>query len=81
MHRPHALPGTDENGLGLWQKLIIYTSESATHNGQTITAKSFAGYVNRKSSRGATAITGIWGFHGDHAPHGDHLFELARRGP
>ncbi len=29
LERPHALPGTDEHGLPLWQKLMVYTSESA----------------------------------------------------
>ena len=81
VHRPHALPGTDENGLGLWQKLMIYTSESATHNGQPIHREIIRGLRQQKSSRGATALNGIWGFHGDHAPHGDHLFQLARRVP
>lgn len=29
LERPHALPGVDEHGLPLFQKLMIYTSESA----------------------------------------------------
>src|ERR1700756_5799731 len=32
LERPHALPGRDEHGLPLWQKLMVYTSESARHN-------------------------------------------------
>lgn len=32
LERPHALPGVDEHGLPLWQKLMIYTSESSRHN-------------------------------------------------
>src|ERR1700751_1322334 len=31
LERPHALPGTDERGLPLWQKLMIYTSETGRH--------------------------------------------------
>ena len=26
LERPHELPGTDEHGLALWQKLMVYTS-------------------------------------------------------
>ena len=36
LERPHALPGTDEHGLSLWQKLMVYTSEAARHDGQPI---------------------------------------------
>ncbi len=36
LERPHALPGVDEHGLPLWQKLMIYTSESARHGGLPI---------------------------------------------
>lgn len=36
LERPQALPGVDEHGLPLWQKLTIYTSESALHGGVPI---------------------------------------------
>ena len=75
LERPHALPGTDEHGLSLWQKLMVYTSESARHNGQPIHRALIRQLRQRKSSRGATVLRGIWGFHGDHEPHGDKLFQ------
>ena len=34
--RPDALPDVDEQGLPLWQKLMVYTSESARHDGMPI---------------------------------------------
>jgi PII-like signaling protein len=81
LERPHALPGTDEHGLGLWQKLMVYTSESAHHGGQPIHRALTRELRQRKSSRGATVLRGIWGFHGHHEPHGDKLFQLARHVP
>ena len=81
LERPHALPGTDEHGLALWQKLMVYTSESARHGRQPIHRALIRALRQRKSSRGATVLRGIWGFHGDHEPHGDKLFQLSRHVP
>jgi PII-like signaling protein len=36
LERPHVLPGFDERGLQLWQKVMIYTSESARYRGVPI---------------------------------------------
>ncbi len=77
---PHALPGTDEQGMQLWQKLMIYTSEAARHHGQPVHRA-----VNRRlratGAAGSTTLRGIWGFHGDHAPHGDRPLQLGRHVP
>ena len=81
LERPHALPGTDEHGLSLWQKLMVYTSESARHNGQPIHRALIRQLRRTKTSRGATVLRGIWGFHGDHEPHGDKRFQLTRHVP
>lgn len=81
LERPHALPGTDEHGLPLWQKLMIYTSESAHHAGTPIHRGLVEQLRKRKASNGATVLRGIWGFHGDHEPHGDKLLSLARHVP
>jgi PII-like signaling protein len=34
--RPHTLPGRDERGLAIWQKLMVYTSQAATHQGRSL---------------------------------------------
>ena len=34
--RPPALPATDDQGRALWQKLMVYTSEAALHDGTPI---------------------------------------------
>lgn len=79
--RPHALPGVDEHGLGIWQKIMVYTSESATHDRQPIHRALIRRLRESNVARGATALRGIWGFHGDHEPHGDKLFQLTRHVP
>ncbi len=81
LERPHALPGTDERGLPLWQKLMVYTSESARHGGVPIHRALIQRLWARRTPDGATVLRGVWGFHGDHRPHGDRLFSLGRRGP
>ena len=81
LERPHPLPGTDEHGLPLWQKLMIYTAESARHHRQPIHRAIIQRLRQQRTSRGATVLRGIWGFHGNHEPHGDKLFQLARNVP
>jgi PII-like signaling protein len=77
---PHALPGKDGSGLAMWQKLMVYTSERALHDGEPV----HRGLVRRlraSEARGATVLRGIWGFHGEQPPHGDRLWQLGRRVP
>ncbi len=81
LERPHALPGTDEHGIPLWQKVMVYTSESALHNRVPIHRALLQQLRKHKSLDGATALRGIWGFHGDHQPHGDKLFSISRHVP
>jgi PII-like signaling protein len=81
LERPHALPGFDEHGLPLWQKLTIYTSEAAHHDGAPIHRAIVQRLHQAKTADGATVLRGVWGFHGDHPPHGDGLFSLTRRVP
>jgi PII-like signaling protein len=81
LERPHALPGVDEHGLPLWQKLMVYTSESARHNRMPIHRGLIQQLRKRKTPDGATVVRGIWGFHGDHQPHGDKLLSLSRHVP
>ena len=81
LERPHALPGVDEHGLPLWQKLMVYTSESARHNRMPIHRGLIQQLRKRKTPDGATVVRGIWGFHGDHQPHGDRLLSLSRHVP
>jgi PII-like signaling protein len=64
---PHALPGTDERGLALWQKLMVYTSEQASHDGRPLHVE-LVRRLRRHTASGATVLRGVWGFDGDHAP-------------
>lgn len=77
---PHELADTDESGRALWQKLTLYTSESATYDGRTVHLELLR-RLRQTNAAGATCLRGIWGFHGDHAPHGDRLLQLRRRVP
>ncbi len=77
---PHELPGTDEHGLALWQKLMVYTSNSATEAGQPLHL-AIVRRLREAGAAGATCLRGIWGFHGSHAPHGDKLLQIRRQVP
>jgi len=77
---PHELPGTDEHGLAMWQKLMVYTSHAATHEGHQL-HHAIVRRLRESDSAGATTLHGIWGFHGDHAPHGDKVFQITRHVP
>jgi PII-like signaling protein len=79
--RPHALPGIDEHGLAMWQKVMVYTSEAQRHGGQPIHRALIRRLRQSDHARGATVLRGIWGFHGDHPPHGDKLLQLGRHVP
>ncbi len=77
---PHELPASDERGLGLWQKLMIYTSQSATYEGHPLNLQLIR-RLRESDAAGATTLRGIWGFHGAHAPHGDRFLQLRRHVP
>lgn len=81
LQRPRALPAVDRQGRPLWQKMMVYTSESALHHGRPIHREIIRRLRHSRRCRGVTALRGIWGFHGDHAPHGDRLFQLGRHVP
>jgi PII-like signaling protein len=78
--QPHSLPGADEHGRALWQKLTVFTSESALHDGRPI-HRAVSGQLRRAGASGATTLRGVWGFHGDHPPHGDRVFQYGRQVP
>ena len=77
---PSVLPGTDESGLPVWHKLMVYTSEAALHDGQPV-HRAIVRRLRAAGVSGATTVRGVWGFHGDHAPHGDRLLQLGRHVP
>jgi PII-like signaling protein len=78
--RPRELPDTDEHGLSRWQKLMVYTSHTATHEGRPLHME-IVRQLRAAGASGATAVRGVWGFHGDGAPHGDRLFQIRRHVP
>jgi PII-like signaling protein len=72
-------PPAPDNGSG-WQKLMVYTSEAARHDGQPV-HRAIVRRLRVAGLSGATVQRGIWGFHGHHAPHGDRLLQLSRHVP
>jgi PII-like signaling protein len=78
---PPALPAVDDRGRPLWQKLMVYTSEAALHDGIPVHRAIVARLFESQITSGATALRGIWGFHGDRQPHGDRWIQLARQVP
>jgi PII-like signaling protein len=78
--RPAQLPDSDDAGLRLWQKLMIYSSEQAQVDGMT-QHTALVRRLRESGARGATVLRGVWGFHGDHAPHGDRFLQLRRHVP
>jgi PII-like signaling protein len=77
---PPELPGTDEHGLPLLQKLMVYGSESAMVGGMPL-HRALLARLRAAKVAGATQVRGVWGFHGDHPPHGDRLLQLRRHTP
>jgi PII-like signaling protein len=80
LERPHVLPDVDEHGMAIWQKLMIFTSEHALHEGLPV-HRAVVQRLARSGARGATAVRGVWGFAGADAPHGDRLLQWGRRVP
>jgi PII-like signaling protein len=77
---PMSLPATDEQGLAMWQKLMVYASEQARH-GRSPLHVALVRRLRESGASGATCLRGVWGFHGDHPPHGDRLLQLRRHVP
>ena len=77
---PNHVPETDPSGLPMRQKLMVYASEQARHDGRPLSAE-LVRRLRAAGAAGATALRGHWGYHGDHAPHGDLFWQLRRRVP
>jgi PII-like signaling protein len=77
---PAELPDLDEQGLAMWRKLTVYSSQAATHEGHPINLQIIR-RLRESDSAGATSVRGVWGFHGEHPPHGDRLLQLRRHVP
>jgi PII-like signaling protein len=77
---PATAGGTDETGMPLWHKLMVYTSEAALHDGQPL-HRAIVRRLRAAGISGATTTRGVWGFQGDHPPHGDRLLQLGRHVP
>lgn len=77
---PHHLPDTDPSGLGVWQKLMVYSGEEA-RSGELPLHQRVIRTLRAAGASGATTLRGIWGYHGDARPRGDSFWQLRRRVP
>ena len=77
---PPRVASTDAAGLDLWQKLTVYGSEQARHDGRP-QHLALVSSLRAAGAAGATAVRGVWGYSGDHAPHGDRLLRIRRNVP
>lgn len=77
---PHELPGRDERGIPLAQKLTVYSSHDVSSGGVPLHLAIVRG-LRAAECAGGTCLRGVWGFHGEHAPHGERLFQLRRKVP
>jgi PII-like signaling protein len=78
--RPHPLPGHDDGGRAIWQKLMVYTSERTLHEGEPV-HRALVRRLRASEARGVTVLRGIWGFQGGQPPHGDRIWQLGRHVP
>ncbi len=77
---PRELPRRDRSGLQVWQKLMVYSSESARYDGEPLHQRLIR-ELRQAGAAGATSLRGIWGYHGEQEPHGDRLWQLRRHVP
>ena len=80
LERPYDLPDVDADGVALWLKLTVYTSESHLHGGEPV-HRALARRLRATQAAGVTSLRGVWGFHDDHPAHGDRLTQVGRRVP
>jgi PII-like signaling protein len=73
-------PGAAEHSMARWQKLTVYTSQAARHEGQPL-HRTLARRLLSAGISGVTTLRGVWGFHGERAPHGDGALRRGRHVP
>lgn len=78
--RPAEIGDADAQGLGVWQKLMVYTGEQSRHDGRPVHDQVVRA-LRQAGAAGVTTLRGVWGYHGDHEPHGDSFWRLRRRVP
>jgi PII-like signaling protein len=73
-------PPEDEAGLGIWQKVMIFTAEDSRGVAGPLYAEAVR-WLRDAGVAGATVLRGVWGYSGRGRPEGDRVLRLARRVP
>ena len=81
LDRPAALPNADARGRPLWQKLMVFSSESDRRDGVPVHRALVRRLWESRTASGVTVLRGVWGFQGDREPHGDRVFQFGRQVP
>jgi PII-like signaling protein len=77
---PDRLPGAAKPEMPAWQKLTVYTSRAARHEGQPL-HRTLARRLLSAGVAGVATLRGVWGFRGEHEPHGDGALRRVRHVP
>lgn len=70
----------DQDGLGVWQTIRVYTRQSAQVNGRALYSE-LTRCLRKAGAAGATTIRGHWGFSSDEPPYGDRFARLTSHAP
>ena len=77
---PAPPPADEQHGLGVWQKLMVYSRPDARSGAEPL-HEALVRRLEEAGAAGATTLRGIWGYSGDHPPHGDRLLAVRRGTP
>lgn len=75
-----ALPARDEQGLGLWQRVMVFCGEQARWEGRPLHSR-LIHRLREAGAAGATVLRGAVGYSDAHGLHGDRLLAIRRRTP
>jgi PII-like signaling protein len=70
----------DDAGLGVWQKIMIFTAEDSRGEHGPLYVE-LVRELRERGVAGATVLGGVWGYSGSGPPHGDRVLRVARGVP
>ncbi len=77
---PRDVPGSDESGLPIWQKIMVHAEEEAKFGGRPLYVE-LTRRLRRAGAAGVTVLRGVRGFYGSKPPFTDRMLSLRRNVP